>query len=163
MQIRRWGAPVFLVACTGVLACGESAPRAAPDKSPPAAVTTPVKEADLTTVKLTAQAEQRLGIQTVAVERRSVARTRTVGGEVVVPPGSQVVVSAPVAGTLQAPQEGVVSEPFRGRAPGERLEEHRVKEDGLSPVLTGNRFVVMDGVIVARARYGLDGASKCQR
>ena len=75
--------------------------RRRPAKStPPATVANPAKEADLTTVTLTEKAEQRLGIRTVAVARRSVPRTRPVGGELIVPPGQALTVSAPVAGTV---------------------------------------------------------------
>ena len=49
---------------------------------PPAQVQNPVKETDLTTVTLTTEAESRLGIQTTAVEYRSVEKSRTFGGEV---------------------------------------------------------------------------------
>jgi membrane fusion protein, multidrug efflux system len=55
-------------------------------KSPsPATVENPVKETELTTIKLTAQAEQRLGIALGEVARKTVAPTRLFGGEVIVP------------------------------------------------------------------------------
>ncbi len=58
----------------------------APGKSPPAAkITTPTKEADLATLTLTPEAEKRLGIVTVPVERRKLARSRLFGGEVILP------------------------------------------------------------------------------
>lgn len=66
-------------------------------------MTAPVKEADLTTVKLTPEAEKRLGIVTAAVESKSVPRTRNVGGEIAAPSGSALSITAPVAGVLQAP------------------------------------------------------------
>jgi hypothetical protein len=53
---------------------GDQAPAAPPAK--PASVTAPVKEAQLTTVTLTPEAEQRLAVVTVPVERRTVPRTR---------------------------------------------------------------------------------------
>jgi membrane fusion protein, heavy metal efflux system len=84
-------------------ACGgDKAPAASP-ASKPATVSSPVKEADLTTVKLAPAAEQRLGIVTVAVERKPVAGTRTLGGEIEAPSGNAVVITAPSAGLLQAP------------------------------------------------------------
>ncbi len=76
---------------------------AAPPAAKPATVTAPVKEAELTTIRLTPEADKRLGIATVAVERRGVARTRNVGGEVEAPSGNAVVITAPSAGLLQAP------------------------------------------------------------
>ena len=51
----------------------------------PAKVTAPTKEANLADLTLTAQAEQRLGIVTAAVEKRPVKRARLFGGEVIVP------------------------------------------------------------------------------
>ncbi|MCP5522604.1 MAG: membrane fusion protein MtrC [Verrucomicrobiales bacterium] len=61
----------------------------APDSgSPaPAQVTAPVKETTLATVTLSAGAEARLGIRTVAAEQRNVAGTRLFGGVVVRPLG----------------------------------------------------------------------------
>ncbi len=51
----------------------------------PAKVAVPTKEADLANITLTADAEKRLGITTVAVERRKMERTRLFGGEVILP------------------------------------------------------------------------------
>ena len=59
---------------------------AEPGKSPPPAkITTPTREADLATLTLTPEAENRLGIVTVPVERRKLARARLFGGEVILP------------------------------------------------------------------------------
>lgn len=59
-------------------------------------------EAELSTVTLTAESEQHLALQTAKVSMDTVTPSRTVGGEAVVPPGSSVIVTAPVAGTLAA-------------------------------------------------------------
>lgn len=67
---------------------------------PPARVQNAVKETDLTTIRLTAEAEARLGIQTAIVEYRSVEKNRTFGGEIVPVSGRSVTVSAPLSGTL---------------------------------------------------------------
>ncbi|MCU0915652.1 MAG: efflux RND transporter periplasmic adaptor subunit [Planctomycetes bacterium] len=72
----------------------------------PATVQNAVKEADLTTITLTSEAESRLGIATAAVESRPVDRVRTFGGEVVPVSGRSVTVSAPLAGTLLAVDGG---------------------------------------------------------
>ena len=74
---------------------------------PPAKVQNAVKETDLTTITLTAEAESRLGIQTAVVEYRSVERIRTFGGEVVSVSGRSVTVSAPLSGTLLSAENGV--------------------------------------------------------
>jgi RND family efflux transporter MFP subunit len=83
--------------------CNRSAPSTT--HASPAKVQAPVKEAELTTITLTPEAEKRLGIETAVIAMQNVARTRSLGGEVVVIPGASVKVAAPVAGTLQA--EGV--------------------------------------------------------
>jgi hypothetical protein len=51
----------------------------------PAKVENAVKETELATIKLTQQAEQRLGIALVEVTRKKVALSRLFGGEVIVP------------------------------------------------------------------------------
>jgi cobalt-zinc-cadmium efflux system membrane fusion protein len=66
-------------------------------------------EADLTTITLTPEAEIRLRLKTEPIEAKEVVRTRVVGGEVVIPPGRALIVSAPLPGTLYAPPEGIPS------------------------------------------------------
>jgi membrane fusion protein, heavy metal efflux system len=81
---------------------------AAPGKSPaPAAIANPVTEGSLTTVTLMPDAVKRLGIETVTAAFETVSRTRTVGGEIITPPGGSVTVTAPAAGMLQAAGSGV--------------------------------------------------------
>jgi RND family efflux transporter MFP subunit len=82
----------------GGCSSGENAPAAA--KEVPAHVDAPRPEAELTTVKLSPEAVARLGLQTVAVKTESAGATRSLGGEVAVPEGRLVTVTAPVAGTL---------------------------------------------------------------
>jgi biotin carboxyl carrier protein len=67
----------------------------------PATVPKPFKEDQATTVVLTAEADARLAIRTAPAVRKAVPRVRVFGGEVVVPPGRSVIVSAPLAGTLK--------------------------------------------------------------
>jgi len=75
-----------------------------PPASPPAPakVNAPIKEIELTTVTLTADAEHRLAIGTAKVERREVARTRTYPGRVESIPGTGASIVAPVAGLVVA-------------------------------------------------------------
>jgi cobalt-zinc-cadmium efflux system membrane fusion protein len=63
-------------------------------------VTHPIAESELPTVQLAPEAIARLHIETTSVREASVPRTRLVGGEVVVPPGRTVAVTAPVAGEV---------------------------------------------------------------
>ena len=80
----------------------------APAKSPaPAAIANPVTEGSLTTLTLTPEAVKRLGIETATAAVETVSRTRSVGGEIIAPPGGSVTVTAPAAGTLQNAGGGV--------------------------------------------------------
>lgn len=98
MTHAKW--PVLIV-CAGLYGCGGKDP--APAKAAaPAAVANPVSEASLTSLTLTAEAVSRLGIETATSAIETVSRTRSVGGEVIAPPGGAVTVTAPAAGTLQA-------------------------------------------------------------
>ncbi|MFC1760492.1 efflux RND transporter periplasmic adaptor subunit [Planctomycetota bacterium] len=74
--------------------------------TPPAEVTNAVKEKDLTTIRLTKQAEIRLGIETTMAEIRTMEKTRTWGGEVVAVPGHSATLTATLAGTLLALEDG---------------------------------------------------------
>jgi cobalt-zinc-cadmium efflux system membrane fusion protein len=76
--------------------------------APAAKVQNAVTESQLTTVTLTSDAVRRLGIATAAVDSLGVLPTRTVGGEIVVPPGLSLTVAAPVAGRVLAPESGAL-------------------------------------------------------
>ena len=99
---RRDGALMPLLALTLVIAAsgcgGDGGSHVAP-----ATVSHAVPESDISTITLTEQAETRLGIKVAKLERRAVAATRTVGGEIVIPPGHAVLVTAPVAGLVITP------------------------------------------------------------
>ena len=75
--------------------------------APPATVAKVLKEDEINVVKLTPEAEQRIGIETAAVERRSIRQSRTYGGEVMVPLGQSVLVAAPLGGELQVTDKGL--------------------------------------------------------
>ncbi len=66
----------------------------------PAEVTNQVKENTLTTIQLTAQAEERLGIETRIAEIRNMPDILILGGEVIAPPGQYVTVTAPISGMV---------------------------------------------------------------
>lgn len=85
--------------------CGKDAP--SPVATPAAKIQNPVKEADLTKVVLTADAERRLGITTAPVESRELPEVRVLGGVVTAPPGRSFPLTAPVAGTVIAPSGGM--------------------------------------------------------
>ena len=97
--------------CGGVCAAAwwmtnsTTAPAKAEKPAPPATVAKVLKEAEINLVKLTSEAERRLGIETAAVERRSMRQSRVYGGEVMVPFGQTVLVAAPLGGELQVTQK----------------------------------------------------------
>jgi len=88
---------------------------------PPAQVQNPVKETDLTTVILTRDAVQRLGIETVAAEDRIMARTQLYGAEVMALPGHSVTVTAPLSGTLIVPDDEFILSAGKQVAKGQPL------------------------------------------
>jgi RND family efflux transporter MFP subunit len=115
----RLRAAASLIALIGLAGCEKPSAKEAAKPASPAKVEKVPGEADLTTVTLTPEAETRLKVATVPVERKDVPRARTLGGEVVVPPGRAIVVSAPLGGTLLAPDDGVP-------APGTRVRKGQV-------------------------------------
>ena len=95
------GALTLLLSLLSLAACSSSK-AAQPKQPPPATVENAKPETALATVKLTPEAEKRLGIQTVTLATGDVARTMELSGEIVMPQGQTMIVSAPMAGTLQA-------------------------------------------------------------
>ena len=89
----------------------------------PAKVANAVKEQELTTVTLTSKAEERLGIVVVAVQKKPVARTRLLGGDVVLPLGPAQA-QGTNAGVLFAPN------PPASTAEMLRLSEMQTQADG---------------------------------
>src|SRR5436309_4696727 len=72
----------------------------------PAKVDKVQPEAEFNKIQLTPEAAQRLDIQLAAIEMKSVSRVRSYGGEIALPPGASLVISAPVGGRLQAASTG---------------------------------------------------------
>jgi RND family efflux transporter MFP subunit len=83
-----------------------NAPKA--EKPPsPAQVAKPVKDEELNTIVLTEEAEKRIGLKLGTAVKKSVRRTRVYGGDVTVPAGKTLLVSAPLGGILKAPEGGM--------------------------------------------------------
>ncbi len=141
---------VMIVAMSAFTVAGCDDSHSARDaKTKPATISEP-DERQLATIKLTPRAEERLGISTVALQFAEVERTRTIGGELVVPPGQSIIVSAPVAGTLAAPENGAVPKP------GSLLTEGQTVFT-LLPLLTPERDVLTpaERVRVAQSKADL--------
>src|SRR5262245_37243578 len=103
------GAGLIVAAATLAAGCGRRS-SAAPTKAEPAAKVpaSAPKEDKLNEFQLTPKAEERLGIVTTAIEKKPVLRVRTYGGEVVLPTGASLIVTAPLGGFLKTPLEGGV-------------------------------------------------------
>ncbi len=93
------------VMLTGLVACDAQHTDGGTKSQSPATVAKPVKEEELATVTLTAEAEKRLGITTTPIELETVEPTRTFGGELMVALGrsSDSGADAPASG---APAHG---------------------------------------------------------
>ncbi|MEN9576218.1 MAG: hypothetical protein RL514_4073 [Verrucomicrobiota bacterium] len=144
----------------------------APKVTAPAKVDRAVKESDLNTITLTSQAEQRLGLKTVPVERKSVPRTRTFGGDAMVRAGSALTVTAPIAATLSGslPQPGIAVK--RGQAlcqlhpilsPTERINVATAHSDAQSSVTGAKALLDAARVTLARAERLVKAAAGSQR
>jgi RND family efflux transporter MFP subunit len=90
----------LLAGCSGGEKAGSAAK--APASAPPGKVQKATTEGGLDEVVLTAKAAERLAIRTEKVSSAERRRTRTVGGEVLVPAGRSLTITAPVAGTVRA-------------------------------------------------------------
>jgi len=172
---RRWAlwATCLVVAVmpTAVAAAGG----AGPSGTPPAKVANAVKETDLNTITLTPKAEERLGIQVAAVERKKVPATRLLGGELMVPVGHSITVSAPLAGRVQStefPAAGhqvrkgqplLVFLPVLLLSPSERvqLQESRIAAAG--ELAEAQAQAEAAGITLERARELLRSGTGSQR
>ena len=98
----------MLILAEHVVGCHQEPKAPKSTSTGPAKVTKIATEDQLNTIVLTEKAEERLGIATALVEVRPVPRSRTYGGEVVLPTGALLLVSAPLSGTLQPAGKGPV-------------------------------------------------------
>lgn len=80
----------------------DTKPKSATAKSTAAKVEMVPHESELATISLSPDAETRLGITTVLVERSTVSPHRVFGGEVMIPTGRSIIVSAPVSGIVSS-------------------------------------------------------------
>jgi RND family efflux transporter MFP subunit len=142
---------VFTIATLGALGCNRN-DGAVASKEEPAHVAHHVDEQSLNTLTLTPKAVERLGIAIAEVEQKDVQRWRTVSGEVVVPPGQTIVVSAPFAGVLAAPDAGEVP------PPGSTLDKHQAVFR-FTPLLTPERDVLTPAERVRVAQTRADVAT----
>jgi RND family efflux transporter MFP subunit len=115
-------APAFLITtgCQPATTTTAAPAKGASAAPVPSKVVGAVKEAELTRVELTADAERRLGLTLFDVERKPVARALSYGGEVMIPPGRLISVASPFLGIVESPEGARVPQPgtrlVRGQA-----------------------------------------------
>ena len=85
-----------------LVACAKPAEK----KTPAVTIENPVKESELTTLKLTERAVERLGIKTQAMVEQPTNLTRTYSGEIMAVPGRAMTLMAPVSGTILGLKNG---------------------------------------------------------
>jgi len=122
--------------------------------SPAAKVENAVKESDLAMIKLSPQAEARLGITTAPVALEQVAQTRSFAGEITLPPDRTTSVSAPVNGTLAPDSEPLAVGAFvrKGQAIF-RLTPFLTPERDLRVQIERDIAAAQTRVEAARVRY----------
>lgn len=136
----------FLFLAAGVTGCGPPSGPAGSKTAPPAKLVKHAMEANLLTVSLTPEAETRLGITTVRAVVKEVPRVRKLAGEAVVPPGREVIVSAPQTGLLSLPEKAATVRPGQAVTRGQPLFT-------LTPMLTAEGRTT-----VTRSRVDAAGA-----
>lgn len=99
------GMLIVAIAVSGISGCGKSSSKTGTKSVSPSKTEAHPDERDIYRITLTPEAEQRLGIVTVPAKTEAVSRQRIVGGELMLPDGAAVIVTAPVAGTVRLPDE----------------------------------------------------------
>ncbi|MDQ3011365.1 MAG: efflux RND transporter periplasmic adaptor subunit [Acidobacteriota bacterium] len=146
--------PAIFAALIILSGCAKQQAAESQKAPPPAKVENAVKESELATIKLTPQAEQRLGITTAPVAVERVAQTRTFAGEVVLPPDRTTSVAAPISGTLSANSTPLVVGAFvRKGQPVYRLTPFLAPERDLRVQLERDIATTQTKVDAARVRF----------
>ncbi len=126
----------WLPVAIGPAGCSPKPTTAVVKPASPSSFVKPPGEGDLVAIALKPEAETRLGIvDRSKVERRPVARSVTMGGDVVVPPGRSSIVSAPQTGTLVAAEGGATITPGLAVKKGQAIFT-------LLPILSADRAVL---------------------
>ena len=143
MQIIRLQAYVvaFVIGC--VTGCEKTSKPSGVAKIEPAHVDHHVDENDLNTITLTPLAEERLGIQLAEVQLSKVRQKRTLGGDVTLPPGQTIIVTAPIAGTLEPPADAEVTKPGKRLSAGQAIFRFKPLLSAERDVLTPSERVTM--------------------
>lgn len=125
--------------------CGDGDSHAS-HTEPPAKIIELNKESQIATLQLTEDAHKRLAIKTVEAKEVELARRRSVGGELLVPPGQTVTVVAPIAGTVTAPKD---AQPVLA---GSTVEKNQVVFDFKPLSAERNVLTPADNIAMASAK-----------
>ncbi len=128
--------------------CGGKPDSATTEK--PAKLEPHPSELDIYRIVLTPKAEERLQITTAVVEMREVPRQRLLGGDLMIPDGRRISVTAPLTGTLLPPEDGAVA------AAGQQVKANQTLLR-LTPMLPPERDVpnAAERMQIANARASL--------
>lgn len=91
---------LVLPLAAGINGCSQSEMPKAAKADKPATVEAHPSEQDIYRIVLKPEAEKRLAVSTVLAEMRAVPRTRALGGDLMIPDGSRIPVTAPLTGKL---------------------------------------------------------------
>ncbi|MFQ5733343.1 MAG: efflux RND transporter periplasmic adaptor subunit, partial [Planctomycetaceae bacterium] len=132
--------------------CGKPSSKS-PKKTAPAKVAKHPSEDNIALLTLTPKAVERLGITTAETQYRRIRRYRTLAGDVVVPVGKTLVVTAPLSGTVRLPKDAKTPVPGESVAAGNAVLE-------LVPLLPPERKVpnLVELVQMANAKASLVSA-----
>ncbi|MEZ5941805.1 MAG: efflux RND transporter periplasmic adaptor subunit [Planctomycetaceae bacterium] len=114
--------------------CNQHDSKDAPAKVKPAEVKSHPNEANIADIVLSQKAYERLGITTAKVEVRKISEARSLGGEVMTPPGELAIIVAPVSGTVLPSKDQPIPKPGSTVAKGQAVFQ-------LQPLLTPERYV----------------------
>lgn len=123
---------LVLAAC--LAGCGGAGSQPKPQKTAPAKIEAHPNEQDIYRITLSPKAESRLGIQTALVASKPLPRHRIVGGELMLPDGASLMVTAPVSGIVRKQESSETP------LPGSRLSIGQ-KVVTIDPLLSPERYV----------------------
>jgi RND family efflux transporter MFP subunit len=146
--------PVIFIALAVLSGCAKPQAAESQQNLPPAKVENAVKESDLAIIKLSPQAEMRLGIVTATVVVERVAQTRVFAGEITLPPDRMTGMAAPVNGILAADSEPLTVGAFvRKGQPLFRLTPFLMPERDLRVQIERDIASAQTRVEAARVRF----------
>lgn len=133
--------------------CGQKSAGATKKAEPASNVTNPPKEDQLSTVTFTAEAGERTGIETVPLEKRATPRKRMYGGEVTLPTGASLIVTAPLPGFLRSAAQGGIPKMGERVRKGQPIYELVPRLNGKSILTPADQVnMVQAKITIGRAR-----------